>query len=158
LKGCSTAATRQRRGIDWPHWTKDLHWVNGFDACALSLGIDPKSFDDRKRYYDFGPGAHDRPGAGISEITRINTMAELHRRKEALSQAVWNRQHFSAPLPGMTRHDVILSEFATWANGLKWPLPAELIQLIPGTVAVESAPANAAAQPPAANPSHGSKP
>lgn len=109
-------ATGNRRGIDWNYWT-NLQWVRVFDACALSLGIDPRSFDSDKRYYDFGPGANDRPGGGggVSRITQIRTMEELNKRREMLSQALISRRHFSAPLPGMRLgKDVLLSEFASW--------------------------------------------
>jgi hypothetical protein len=114
LKGCSMVATGNRREIDWHYWT-NLTYVTLSQACALSLGIDPHSFDSDNRYYEFGPGANDRPGGGVSRITQIKTMEELAKRRQMLSQALSSQQHFSAPSVGMTpgKH-VLLLEFARW--------------------------------------------
>jgi len=123
------------RKIDWGYYTQLLWWELRV-ACALSLAKDPESFE-RDHPYD---------GSSAGAAVRL----EFDKRMNLLSHTLASQQVFSAPLPGMSYYKHVRpAEFVKWAQGQGLPLPAELMQLIPATVAAdaESVPTNTAAQP-----------
>lgn len=116
------------RAIDWNYWT-NLAYVSVWDSCALSLAIDPHSFDDQKRYYEFGPGANQN-GSGVNRIIQIRTMTEFTKRRQLLSMELSHGQRFAGT--SVDKRLVRLPAFVQWIRELdrEPPLPKELLRLI----------------------------
>jgi hypothetical protein len=117
--------------IDWNYWTNRAH-VSLWDACALSLQIDPESFNWDKTQYGSGPNGPMYQSGSRATAVQQQTLAEHGKRLTLLRQNLSNRQFFSPVSADMEcDDDVRLPEFAAWFQtlGRLPPLPPQLIGL-----------------------------
>jgi hypothetical protein len=117
--------------IDWNYWINRAH-VSLWDACALSLQIDPESFNWDHTRYGSGPGGPMYRSGSQATEDQQETLAEHRKRLTLLSQNLRNQQFFSPPSADMVYdNDVRLPEFSAWFQTLERspPLPPELDQL-----------------------------
>jgi hypothetical protein len=126
----------RNKRIDWNLWT-NLRHVKVWEACALSLQIDPDTMDkhDWSRYRH-GPGGGFHPGEPPGALQRA-TIAELKTRIRLVDSHLSNREFFAYPDGDMDySSDVRLREFANFmvVLGRKPALPEELMALVGRTV------------------------
>jgi hypothetical protein len=126
---------------NWKEW-KHTPEVRGWQACALSLGIDPHSMKHSDSGWMAGPW-HD-PLFAPESFPSEDAKAEFELRRRLLLANLSNSAFFSpgflnTSTPG--NHGVRLSEFAAWAaSEMKWDdLPPELAAMAPATPAESAA-------------------
>jgi hypothetical protein len=117
-----------------PNWKEWAHTPNVrvWQACALSLNIDPHAMQATSTGWMSGPGHG--PFFEDESFPDDDTKAEFELRERVLLANLSNRDHFSAGILSMStpgNHGVNLAEFATWAAGVvQWDnLPAELLAM-----------------------------
>ena len=81
--------------IDWSYWLH-MPFVTVWQACALSLQIDPNSMSRWGEHYRSGPGAPHIPGEQPNQTER-ETRKEYGKRVELLRQNLGDRNFFSLP-------------------------------------------------------------
>ena len=111
-------------GPDWSLWG-NLPEVELWQACALSLNIEPDGMRFSRNAWMAGPGDH--PPIFERETFRDATQqAEFGKRLRLVIAHRPNRTHFSPGTIHMSqshRHGVRLPEFAAWAKGISLSLP-----------------------------------
>ena len=118
----------QTRPPDWEFWL-NMPSVKVWQACALSLNIDPDSMRHSPHGWMAGPGSGPifEPGSFPN-----NEAAEAFgKRLRLLSASITNPAYFrlrSLIMGDASRCEIYLSEFATWATSVvRWKdMPAEL--------------------------------
>lgn len=102
--------------VDWNYWIGKDYWssrqpVEPWQACALSVGIEPKSMTADHTDYSLGPGVSVVWGPQPSGIKQ-STLGEFERRLSLLCHDKDDPRFF-------TRRDdgkLFLDEFVEWAN------------------------------------------
>lgn len=106
---------------DWADFWRHMRWVRLWQACVLSLNIDPDSMEpDFMSDYDYG-GEENFPDSATKVIfdKRLRLLIEYLPDRSYFSPGTWNM--YSPNL-----HEVKLNEFAVWGLSLEWELPPEL--------------------------------
>lgn len=125
---------------NWKEWeyTPD---VTVWQACALSMDIDPHSMVPHRRLIGTSSGAvrlmeKDAVGPSLEpyDFSSPDEKEEFERRQRALRMHLSNRKFFSPGVLNQIQQDnslVRLSEFASWAvSVVKWEgLPVELVEM-----------------------------
>ncbi len=115
-----------QREINWDYWLK-LTAVEPWEACALSLDIDPDTmFSDRNGYL-VGPGALPMYGPQPNDKT-IETLVEFNLRLNRLNRYVDDQQFITSSEKGK----LALTQFVEWlrATGIDH-IPLALAALQP---------------------------
>jgi hypothetical protein len=105
--------------------------VKEWQACALSLNIDPDSLKPHPQGWMAGPGA------GLfftSDSFPSNDVEEkFEKRRRILRSNRWDRTIFTVPMQSgscLAPDEVLLSEFAAWGISIGWnDMPRELIAI-----------------------------
>lgn len=144
---------RAQCGVKKPNWKEWRHIpsVRAWEACALSLDIEPRAMEQLSEGWMAGPGAG--PFFTDESFPDAVTAEEFRSRLRVLLANLYDRGHFSADAihlvtPGFNK--VKLCEFAAWAaNVVQWEgLPSELsdLQDVGGAAGAQAA-ANVKAKP-----------
>jgi hypothetical protein len=110
--------------IVWRHW-RHLPLIKAWQACALSLGIDPHSMENAWDRWKSGPGLR-----GLDADRRLRDYRREYERR--LEQAGAHVRAKTFDLQGrLYDHDwnaeISIIEFVAWAREVEYePLPAEL--------------------------------
>jgi hypothetical protein len=136
-----------------PTWREWIHipGVRLWQACALSLNIEPNSMKRSSTAWMAGPGRG--PFFEDKSFPSADVKAEFELRLRVLLANLSNRAFFSPGIlstdtPG--NHGVALSEFAAWAvSVVKWSdLPPELVAMARMSDTKTAAPAKQSEAPP----------
>lgn len=119
---------------NWDEW-KHIPEVRVWQACALSLNIDPHSMKGLRDGWMAGPGHG--PLFEPESFPSKDAKAKFELRQRVLLANLSNREFFSAGILNMVtpgNHGVRLSEFAAWAaSEMKWDdMPPELMAMCHG--------------------------
>jgi len=126
-----------------PNWNEWKHTpsVTVWQACALSMDIDPHSMVPHRRLIGTSSGVgrpmeKDAVGPSLEpyDFSSPDEKEEFERRQRALRMHLSNRKFFSPGVLNQIQQDnslVRLSEFASWAvSVVEWKgLPAELVEM-----------------------------
>jgi hypothetical protein len=115
---------------DWDFW-RSMRAVKEWQACALSLNIDPDSLKPDPQRWMAGPGA------GLFFTSRSfpsnDVEDRFEKRRRILRSNRWDRAIFTVPMqPGscLAQDELILSEFAAWGISIGWnDMPRELVAI-----------------------------
>ena len=114
---------------DWEFWLR-MPNVKVWQACALSLGIDPDSMKHDRNSWMLGGSGGPIFESGTFENDAEKT--EFYKRLRLLMANLHDRDHFS---PGVlnTRSahlsELRFPEFAAWTLSIGWTIPEELAKL-----------------------------
>jgi hypothetical protein len=127
---------------DWGHW-RHMPEVELWQACALTLNLEPDDLTFSRNDWMAGPGDH---GPFIeAECFRDEEQQRTFQKRLRLLKANRHlREHFSPGTLNMAeshRGGVRLAELAAWATGIGWSLPAPLLALVPATPTIAKPPA-----------------
>jgi len=119
---------------NWRVWLSNKKKVKVWEACVLSIGLEPKSMKGE----DFGWMDDNGTGPYFTRESFPNPEAKKDYQDlvEILSENLFDREYFSAGDiilgKGAAFHSVRLDEFASWATSkAKWlDLPPELAGLV----------------------------
>lgn len=119
------------RAPDWEFWAR-LPCVRVWEACALSLNIDPDSMQHSPGGWMAGPGHG--PIFEARSFPSREAEEQFSKRRRLLTQSIGNPAHFrlhSIIMGDPARCEIYLSEFSAWAmSEMKWDgLPPELVAL-----------------------------
>ena len=116
--------------IDWNFWSampKAKHW----QACALSLAIDPDSLKQSPHSWMAGPGHG--PIFVPTSFPSLEIQGRFEMRLRLLDANRYDGEIFTLPMAkysNLSADEVLLSEFAHWGEKLGWAeMPAELSSL-----------------------------
>ena len=126
-----------------PNWNEWKHTpsVTVWQACALSMDIDPHSMVPHRRLIGTNSGVgrpmeKDAVGPSLEpyDFSSPDEKEEFERRQRALRMHLSNRTFFSPGVLNQIQEDnslVRLSEFASWAvSVVGWEgLPAEIVEM-----------------------------
>jgi len=117
--------------IDWAAWLS-LSSVAIWEACALSLDIDPAAMNKRHDDYRSGPGGHRMYGEGRNQTQRL-TIDEYQWRMRLISSNIRDRRHFSQlsrQPANEAYYQVRLSEVAAYLAVIgRKPIAHELLKI-----------------------------
>ena len=134
LRGLSyTPASRppEPPPIDWRYWRHNPA-VKQWEACALSLNINPDNMKHNPQGWMAGPGGG--PAFLALSFSSVNVQLEFDKRVRLLGASLFKAPHFTAVnnLVRGGRHlaTVSLKEFAAWALHVELEgMPPELLAL-----------------------------
>ncbi|WP_300340238.1 hypothetical protein [Accumulibacter sp.] len=138
---------------NWNEW-KHIPDVTVWQACALSMDIDPHSMVPHRRLIGTSSGAvrpmeKDAVGPSLEpyDFSSADAQAEFERRQRTLRMHLSNRTFFSPGVLNQIQPDnslVRLSEFASWAQSVvMWDgLPVELVEMASTLPKTEESPAS----------------
>ena len=120
---------QQATPINWKYW-KHMPEVKQWEACALSLGINPDRLEPHPQGWMKGPGAPIFMGRGFPSKAVEN---DFNNRTRLLEACVFKSPCFKS-INGLTidaRHKatIALSEFVDWCASVELDIPAELTAL-----------------------------
>lgn len=95
--------------IAWDYWINNLPGAEPWQACALSVDIEPNSMSVDRKDYSMGPGVKAMYGQQPSQEKK-NTLMEFKRRLNLLVKDQSNQKFFAQDLSGKLR----LHEFVAW--------------------------------------------
>ena len=127
IRGSGYSFTPTRRVIDAPDWDfwRHLPDVEIWQACALSLNLEPDKFEWSGDSWLLGPGDHG-PSIESTSFRDSDEEASFYKRVKLLCANLFRREHFSAPILNMGKSfksRAKLPEVAAWAAGIGWSLP-----------------------------------
>jgi hypothetical protein len=131
---------KQKPSVDWEHWFR-LVKVKAWEACALSLGIEPSSMRDGP-YSSWGIGPYANLIRGEPRKERVER--ELRKRYDVILSSLNAREYFTG-LDDYTafarlNQEILLSEFVSWALAKGYsPLPERMAALVRETAPVAMA-------------------
>lgn len=145
-----------------PNWNEWKHTadVTVWQACALSMDMDPHSMNPRKQVIATNSGARREvddvgPIFDPSDFPSPESKQEFERRQKVLWANLSNRILFppdlGAQTPGVKQPGnfrVRLPEFVSWAMSIWDNLPAELAERAKAVPEVEEAPAQGSVEKP----------
>ncbi len=114
---------------NWKEW-KHIPQVQAWQACALSLDIEPNSIKRNPNSWMTGPG--------IDQLFEDESFQSENEKKEFKSRqrillnnlnSKENSLWFSPNPDHLNLSEVRLSEFAAWCPSVEWPIPKELAAL-----------------------------
>ncbi|SNS34276.1 hypothetical protein SAMN06265795_102300 [Noviherbaspirillum humi] len=120
----------EARSIDWEYW-RAMRKAKEWQACALSLGLDPDSMKGHPQAWMAGPGS----GQLFTSDSFPSTDAQVkfEKRLRLLRANRYDRAVFTPPLTqysSLGPDEVLLSEFAAWGQSVGWPdMPPELVEM-----------------------------
>lgn len=116
----------KHREINWDYW-RNLNAVEPWEACALSLDIDPDSMWPDRQGYLVGPGALSMYGPQPNDKT-IETLVEFNLRLNRLTRYINDRQFLSSAESGK----LTLTHFVDWLRAMAIDhIPLALAELHP---------------------------
>lgn len=127
MKGCCMNRY-SKKDVDWDFWRNMPHAM-AWQACALSLNIDPDSMKHSAHGWMAGPGRG--PFFEPSSFPSRDVEDQFDKRLRLLSARI-TKFHLHSIIQGAPSHcEIYLSEFAAWAvSEMKWDgLPPELVAL-----------------------------
>lgn len=113
------------REINWDYW-RNLGAVEPWEACALSLDIDPDTMWPDRQGYLVGPGALPMYGPQPNNKT-IETLVELNLRVKRLSRYINDRGFLMSAKSGK----LPLTQFVEWLGSMGLAPPLALAELHP---------------------------
>lgn len=153
--GVTTRIAPPANTLDWREWINTPK-VEVWQACALSLNIDPHSLKQRDGYMSESGGSpyfkdYSFPSIAIREECNL-------RRRVLIANLRDDPKKFSLRSSTASGYsEVRLSEFAAWALSIGWDIPAELAAMAK-MPAVDANTHETAAQPMKATAPTGTKP
>lgn len=126
MKGCCMNRY-SKKDVDWDFWQNMPHAM-AWQACALSLNIDPDSMKHSGSGWMAGPGRG--PFFEPSSFPSKDVADQFDKRLRLLSARI-TKFHLHSINQARSRCEIYLSEFAAWAvSEMKWDgLPPELVAL-----------------------------
>lgn len=116
--------------VDWRYWRHMLE-VKQWEACALSLNIDPDRMQASPNAWMAGPGNGPAflRGSFPSESVKI----EFEKRVRLLGACLFKSEHFrtvnNLVIGGRHLATVSLREFAAWGESVELEMPPELVAM-----------------------------
>lgn len=108
---------------NWREWGR-VPQVMAWQACALSLNIDPHSLKQFDEWRDGHPHFKD------SNFSSSAIRNEFYLRQRVLVANLPNNQEwFGKRLSAGGNSNVSLSEFSAWALSIDWDMPPELVAM-----------------------------
>ena len=128
--------------VDWRYWRHMLE-VKQWEACALSLNIDPNRMQTRTHAWMAGPGSG--PAFLRSSFPSESSKTEFEKRLRLLGACLFKSEHFTIVnnlvRGGKHLATVSLSEFAAWGQSVEFEMPPELAAMaVPATDTAKPAP------------------
>ncbi|HJV75184.1 MAG TPA: hypothetical protein VJ654_13245 [Noviherbaspirillum sp.] len=118
------------RTPDWEYW-RAMRKAKEWQACALSLDIDPGSMKDHPQAWMEGPDSG--PLFTSDSFPSNDVQVKFEKRLEILRANRSNRTIFTqstAKHSGLLWDEVSLSEFAAWGLSIHWnDMPPELVAI-----------------------------
>ena len=111
---------------DWNYW-RHYPSVEIWQACALSLNLDPDKFDWSPDRWMLGSGDYP-PHVTADSFRDASEEEAFHKRVKLLVANILKRQHFSAEIINIVKRyksRVRLPELGAWALTVGWSFPDE---------------------------------
>ena len=112
---------------DWDFW-RAMRKVKEWQACALSLNIDPDSLKPHPQGWMAGPG--NGPIFVSESFPSSDVEGTFEKRRRILRSNRWDREIFTLPMQPhscLAPDEVLLSEFAAFGASISWgDMPPEL--------------------------------
>ena len=127
MKGCCMNRY-SKKDVDWEFWRNMPH-AKAWQACALSLNIDPDSMKHSGTGWMVGPNSG--PFFEPSSFPSRDVANQFDKRLRLLSARITQFRLHSIIQGAPARCEIYLSDFAAWAvSEMKWDgLPPELVAL-----------------------------
>ena len=132
--------------IDWRYW-RILPEIKQWEACALSLGINPDGMRPERNAWMAGPGVG--PMFASSSFPNREAETEFQKRRRLLEASVFTSGFFPTVrglvMGARWKATICLDEFASWGAHVGLDMPAELCALpapVPPVSKPQAAPAN----------------
>lgn len=112
--------------IDWHYW-QNMQEVALWQACLLSLNMNPDAMQYSKHSWMMGP--YDGPHFELKSFPSDQDLDNYRKRLNLLKSNLPNREHFSPGKVNMESSNssgVKLPEFAAWIKGIGLSIPDEL--------------------------------
>lgn len=135
IRGTRTSPARNSRLVrpntpDWNFWGA-MRKAQEWQACALSLNIDPDSMKPHPQAWMAGPDSG--PLFTSDSFPSNDVQVKFEKRLRLLRANRYDRAIFTLPMSqhsGLRPNDVILSEFAAWGLAIGWnDMPPELVSI-----------------------------
>lgn len=121
------SSAKPEKCVDWRIWG-NMREVELFQACLLSLNLDPENVEPMQHAWMIGNAGESGPYFELGKETE----SEYRKRLMLLKNNLTNREHFSPGRMNLENPNfwgVRLPEFAAWALTIPLELPDELVAL-----------------------------